>query len=82
VAPTEAEAPGDGLDRSLGHAFLTPVTRAVAALEKTWARSLRPGLHFNRASGAAERYQALAATPFCFAVCVAMKSISPGDKQS
>jgi hypothetical protein len=39
-------------------------------------------LHFNHASALQGVGQDLTVTPFCFAVCVAMKSISPGDKQS
>jgi hypothetical protein len=69
---------------SVTRSSLTPATRAVAApgeknLNATSAprpgtSTARPALH--------SVGQALAVTPFCFAVCVAMKSISGGDKQS
>jgi hypothetical protein len=62
--------------------FLTTATRPPPRREQPGRDLGAQALHFNRASGAAERGQALAVTPFCFASCVAMKSISPGDKQS
>ena len=80
---TEAATLGDGLHRSLGHAFLALAVRAVAAPRENLGAISAPRFCISIARPALQRVaQALAVTPFCFAVCDAMKSISGGDKQS